>query len=379
MINALLDRSHYPSLVDWVYLNQASLGLVGEPAVQAMQNFLNDVGRHGNLYMSDAEEVAFFDNLRQRGAKMFHCPAEQIAILASASELLGQLPFMLRPAASSNIIAVATDFPAITRPWLRYAAEAGCEVRFVADVADVDLTDEVIGAMDGKTDVLALSYVQFSTGTQVDVPRLRQACNAVGAKLVVDVTQAAGVLEIETAVWQADAIVSSGYKWLGGHGGVALAALSPELSTQIPPLPGWMGTPDPFDFEATALPVAAGGRRFTQSTMSYVSLVGLTAALDELLALGEGQAEQHAFELAQRLIEGSGAYGWRPFRPLDDSAASPHIITLTHPEHEIGAVVAGLRQQGVICGGRNGRLRISLAPYNNSTDIDAFISALASL
>jgi hypothetical protein len=44
-----------------VYLNQASLGLIGGSAVSSMHAFLDDVGRHGNLRMSDIEEVAYVD------------------------------------------------------------------------------------------------------------------------------------------------------------------------------------------------------------------------------------------------------------------------------------------------------------------------------
>src|SRR2546429_6908602 len=50
MTSSLLDRSQYPCLRDSVYLNQASLGLIGQPAVAAMHSFLENVARHGNLY-----------------------------------------------------------------------------------------------------------------------------------------------------------------------------------------------------------------------------------------------------------------------------------------------------------------------------------------
>ena len=72
----------------------------------------DNTGRHGNLRMTDEEEVGFFESLRQRGASLLNCPADQLAITASASELLGQLPFLIRPTSGSSIVAVATDFPA---------------------------------------------------------------------------------------------------------------------------------------------------------------------------------------------------------------------------------------------------------------------------
>ena len=115
MTEALINRSNYPSLNDCIYLNQASLGLIAQPAVQSMHVFLDNIARHGNLRMTDDEEVGFFESLRQRGAKILNCDTDRLAILASASELLGQLPFMIRPKSGSHIVAVSTDFPAATR------------------------------------------------------------------------------------------------------------------------------------------------------------------------------------------------------------------------------------------------------------------------
>ncbi len=379
MTSALIDRSSYPSLDECVYLNQASLGLIGQPAVRSMHEFLDNTARHGNLKMTDEEEVGFFESLRRRGARLLNCPADQLAITASASELLGQLPFLIRPAPGSSVVAVATDFPAVTRPWIRYAAENDCSLRFVDDIPTENLTDRLIDGIDGRTTVVAVSSVQFSTGSMVDVPRLREACARAGARLVVDATQAAGILKVDSQRWQADAVVTSGYKWLGGHGGVALSAVSASLLEQDPPLSGWFGTSSPFDFEATSLQFAADARRFTQSTMSYISMAGLATALDQLMPFGEGRLEAHSRRLSGRLIKGAHAHGWAPFRAPEDPSASPHIVSLTHLELGVERATDALRRNRIVCGVRNGRIRVSLAPYNSSVDIDALIDVLASI
>jgi len=379
MIDALINRSNYSSLNDCVYLNQASLGLIGQPAVQSMHVFLDNIARHGNLRMTDDDEVGFFESLRQRGAKILNCDTDRLAILASASELLGQLPFMIRPKSGSNIVAISTDFPAVTRPWIRYTAENDCALRFVDDMATENLTDSLIDCIDDRTAVVAVSSVQFSTGSMVDIPRLRETSAGVNASLVVDVTQSAGILKIDARDWKADAVVTSGYKWLGGHGGVALATMSHHLLKQAPPLPGWMGTTNPFDFDATQLLFAKGARRFTQSTMSYISMVGLTTALDQLLTLSESRLEAHSRGLSSMLIEGVRANGWMPFRAMEDSSASPHIVALNHSELGVESAMDALRRNRIVCGSRNGRIRISLAPYNNSDDINALIDVLTNL
>ena len=97
MSSSPFDRSDYPTLTESIYLNQASLGLIGRPAVDAMHRLIDGIARHGNLHMSDDDEVNFLDALRGRAARLFQTEAHQIAILSSASELLGQIPLMLPP------------------------------------------------------------------------------------------------------------------------------------------------------------------------------------------------------------------------------------------------------------------------------------------
>ena len=377
MIPSLFNRLDYPSLRKSVYFNQASLGLIGQPAVTAMHNFIDDVARHGNLFMSDSDEVGYCETLRERAARLLHCDSAQVAIVAGASEILGQLPWLLQPRLHSTILAVSSDFPAVTRPWLCLATLKDHKVRFVDDQPTCNLTETLMQAIDDNTAVVAVSSVQYATGTVVDISRLRRSTAQVGARLIVDATQAAGAMRVDAAAWDADAVVASGYKWLGGHGGVALAIMSPRLLEQIPPLPGWMGASDPFDFDATSVSLANDARRYTQSTMSYASMAGLTVAVEQLLSLGQARIEAHARTLAAMLVSGASKYGWRPFRSLDDPAASPHIISLGHPRESVQAVVGRLRGHNIVCGIRGGRIRISLAPYNDTSDVNTLIEALA--
>jgi selenocysteine lyase/cysteine desulfurase len=377
MISPPFDRLDYPSLRQSAYLNQASLGLIGQPAVTAMHTFIDNVARHGNLYMSDSDEVAYCETLRERASRLLHCDSSQVAIVASASEILGQLPMLLQPRPKSTILAVSSDFPAITRPWLRLAALKNHTVRFVEDQPACDLTDTLIEAMDESTSVVAVSNVQYATGTVVNISRLRQSTIRVGARLIVDATQAAGATRVDAAAWDADAVVTSGYKWLGGHGGIALAVMSPLLLEQIPPLPGWMGATDPFGFDATSVSLANDARRYTQSTMSYVSMVGLVVAIEQLLSLGEARIEAHARSLAAMVVSEASKYGWQPFRSVGDPAGSPHIISLGRPRESVQAIVEKLRSHNIVCSTRGGRIRISLAPYNDESDVSTLIEAFA--
>jgi selenocysteine lyase/cysteine desulfurase len=275
------------------------------------------------------------------------------------------------------VIAVATDFPAITRPWLRLAERGQCLVEFVEDRPESDLTADIVARIDERTSVVAVGWVQYATGTVIDAPRLRAATDEADVRLILDVTQGAGAMRCDAGTWRADLVVSSGYKWLGGHGGVAIGALAPDVIVQTPPLPGWMGAPSPFAFDATRLPLAEGARRFTQSTMSYLSVVGLTTAMDQLLAVGLDRVEEHATRLRDLLVDAVEDRGWQPFRHRGDPAAAAHIVSLRRRGEASAGILERLRHAGIMCSVRGDRLRVSLAPYNDEDDIGALAAALA--
>jgi cysteine desulfurase/selenocysteine lyase len=228
--------------------------------------------------------------------------------------------------------------------------------------------------------VVAFSVVQFATGTRVDAGRVAERAHEVGAHVVVDATQLAGAGVVDAAGWGADALVTSGYKWLSSHGGVALLALAPDLVLRLPALVGWMGAQHPFDLDPLTLRLADDARRFELSTMSYVSAIGLEASIAMLSSLGFERIDQHARRLATHLVDRVAELGWRPFRPPSDPSAAPHIVSLHHADHDPGVTAERLASESrIICGRRAGGLRISFHAYNDGDDVDRLVESLKRL
>jgi selenocysteine lyase/cysteine desulfurase len=223
--------------------------------------------------------------------------------------------------------------------------------------------------------VVAFSVVQYATGTRVDARRVAERAHEVGARVVVDATQLAGAGVVDTVGWGADALVTSGYKWLSAHGGVALLALAPDLVGRLPGLVGWKGTHDPFAFDPLTLRLADDARRFELSTMSYASAIGLESSIAMLSSLGFD-----ARRLTTCLVDRVAELGWRPFRPPSDPSAAPHIVSLRHADHDPAVTAECLAAESrIVCGGRAGGLRISLHAYNDGGDVDRLVEALGRL
>ena len=369
MIQAISSRFDYTCLETFKYLNQASLGLIGQPSVSAMHKFLDQTARHGNLRMSDTDESSFLNPLRSRFAQLIDSKPENIAIISSASEILSQLPYLLSSTGENKAIFVSTDFPAITRPWLAYSKKNKCKTCFVVEEENSDLTTQIIKELDKKTSVVCVSYVQYSTGTRLDIKRLQAATKSYGAKLVVDITQAAGAIPISVRDWCADIVVCSGYKWLGGHGGIAFAYFNDQLLAKQPISIGWFGGQDPFEMDATRLLLSNTASKYTQSTLSYISVVGLVKAIDMLIGVGIANIECHAKELSTILTEGLKNCEFKPYCKLTGKETANHIIALESSTRNIELILKRLKENNIVCGSRNNRIRISVAHYNNEEDI----------
>jgi cysteine desulfurase/selenocysteine lyase len=375
MTSALIAREEYVALQSCVYLNQASLGLVPRRSTDAMVEFLVGVAQCGNVWLSDAREERILDDLREAAAELFDAPLRSIAVVGGASEALGQLA-ILTAKAGGEVVLVASDFPSVTYPWLVARERFGTVVKWVEDDPAQDLTAVLVDGIRSGTTAVCFSAVQFATGSLVDVSEVVRRAHAVGARVIVDVTQMAGAMAVSLGSWSADALVCSGYKWLSTHGGVALLVVADELLRDVPPMVGWKGTRHPFQFDPTTLALASDARRFELSTIAYSSAVGLSTSIELLTGVGFAALASHAEALARELVAATAPHGWTPYRDLDAPGASHHLVSLHHPTLAAPAVQARLAEEQIVVSSRGGGVRVSLHAYNDSSDINALADAL---
>jgi selenocysteine lyase/cysteine desulfurase len=342
-----------------------------------MVRFLTERAQHGSLRLSDDDEVHLLDGLRSSASRLLDAPLECVAVVGGASEALSELAAMIA-SPGGQVVLVSTDFPSVTYPWLLAAERLDLDVVFVADRSGEDLTATIVEAIGPRTIAVCVSAVMYASGSRVDVAAVAVAAREHGARTIVDATQLAGAGPVSMTSWRVDAVVASGYKWLSAHGGVALLAVSADLLPVWPTTIGWMGTDAPFDFASERLRIAGDARRFQKSTISYASAIGLGESIELLLGVGLDRIADHARQLAGPLVDDVAPLGWTAHRCIEDPAASPHLIALSHPRHDARRVQRWLRSvHGIVTSARDGTIRISLHVYNDESDIRTLRDALA--
>ncbi len=325
------------------YLNTASLGLPPRVAWEALQAALTDWRAGRGVWEEWGESTA---RARAAFARLVGVSEDAVAVGATAAELVGLLAAAV-PAAS-RVLTAEGDFTSILYPWVAQ----GHDVRAVP-------LEQVAGAVEPETDVVAVSAVQSANGAIADLEAITEAARAAGALVVLDATQACGWLPVRAGDY--DALVCGGYKWLMGPRGTAFLTVGERLAERVTPLhASWFAADDVHgSYYGLPMRLASSARRLDTSP-AWFSWVGAAPALELINELGVDAIHEHDVGLANRFRAGLG---------LEPSGSS--IVATAVP-----GAAERLEAAGVRAATRAGSLRASFHVYNTEADVDAALEAL---
>ena len=230
----------------------------------------------------------------------------------------------------------------------------------------------IVGAIDDDTAVVTLTHVDYRSAAILDMRAINEAAHSAGALTVWDLSHCAGAIELELDASGCDLAVGCGYKYLnGGPGAPAFIYVAEHLHGELrPPLQGWMGHADPFEFADDYRP-ASGIMPFLTGTPSILALAALDAGLDTFDGISMRDVQAKSRKLSQLFIDEVEARCGAELSlasPREAAERGSHVI-FAHPEGY--AIIQALIARGVIGDFRApDLLRFGFAPlYNRFTDV----------
>ncbi len=368
-------RSLFPITKDAVYLNHAAVSPPPLLTVAAVTAQLNNVVEHGLLHYRSW--VATKERARRLAAEMIGARPEQIAFMRNTSDGLSTVANGLRWKSGENVVTFRREFPSNIYPWLRLREAYGVEVRMCEERdGRIDL-DELIGLIDGRTRVVAISQVQYASGFRADLERLGRAARKVDALLVVDVIQAMGVVQTNVEAELIDVAAGACHKWLLTPEGIGVLYLSDRARERIEPtLVGWVSVPAPEDYGNFEQEWNHGALAWETGTAATALLHGLEASLRLLTETGVERIAAHLEELTDYLCERLGGRDYEIVSSRRTGEKS-QIVCLRHRGGQTpNAIYAHLKRQNIQVAPRGDRIRISPHLYNVKHEIDALVDAL---
>lgn len=311
-------------------------------------------------------------------ARLIGAGSDDVALIPSVSYGMAvaarNLP--LRP--GQTVVLAAEEFPSGVYAWRQAAAEAGAGVVVVPRPVDGDWTAAMLEAIDARTGVVLAAQTHWICGGQMDLVALSARARAVGAALVLDLTQSAGAVPFDVRAVDPDFIAAASYKWLMGPYGLGFLYVAPRHQHGQPLEQGWISREGAEDFRRLVEYNAAfqpGARRFDMGERSSFHLMPMAkAALEQLLAWGPATTAETLARLTARIAaEAAERFG---AEAPPGALRSPHYLGLRFPQGLPDSFAADLAAEGVHISLRGDRARITPHLYNEEADVQRLFKAM---
>jgi cysteine desulfurase family protein (TIGR01976 family) len=393
-------RARYPALADgYAYLDGAAGTQLPDTVIDAIAAaYRAGLGNSGGVFPASRRSEAITTECRQAVADLTGGHPEGVILGPNMTTLTYRLARTLAAAwgPGDEIVVSRLDHDANVRPWVQAAAAAGAVVRW----ADVQLPEGDLPLasfsqlITDRTRLVAVTAASNLIGTRPDVAAIAGLAHAAGALAYVDGVHATPHGPVDVRDLGADFYATSAYKWSGPH--VAAVVADPGLLESLAPdklAPAPASVPD----------------RFEQGTPPFADLAGVTAAVEHLAALaspaagggtrrsqilaGMAAAEEHELGLFQVMLAGLDAMGHvTTYGKAGRRTATAYFSVAGRTPGQVAGHLAG-RKINVWHGdnyawelagalglrGSGGAVRAGLVHYNDRSDVDRLLAAVAEL
>jgi kynureninase len=272
------------------------------------------------------------------------------------------------PGERNRIVYEEANFPSV-----RYLYQAQPELEVVAceDAA------AIVDAIDERTLLVPISHVLFKNAEIQDVEPIVRRAHEVGARVVLDCYQSAGVVPFDVTALGVDFATGGSVKWLCGGPGAGWLYVRPDLAERLEPtFVGWQGHARPFAFEPE-LEYAPGARRFLTGTPNVPALYAATAGYDVIEEVGVERIRERSLRLTQLLIDLCDEAGLAVGSPRAAERRGGTVLVVT-PDH--AAVHRELGERNIICDFRpDAGVRLGPHFFNTEDELRHTVEQLADI
>lgn len=329
----------------------------------------------------------FFDNtrkLREQFAKLLNIADEKhCAIVPSVSYGMATVARNLRAGKGDNIVLADEQFPSNMYAWRELSKERGIELKRIAPLKVKEnrgkiWNEQILGAIDAHTKMVAIGHVHWADGTKFDLLKIRKRTREVGAILVIDGTQSIGALPFDVQVFQPDAVVVAGYKWLMGPYSLGMAYFGEYFRQGSPIENNWMNRLHSEDFTNLINyqdEYQPGAIRFEMGeSANFILTPMLTRALEQVNAWGTQNIQQYCRSISTEVQQNLSNAGFQIESP---SYRGEHLFGIRLPEHKsMDKVKSRLEENRIFVSVRGNSIRVAPHLYNEQNDLFRLQEAL---
>jgi cysteine desulfurase/selenocysteine lyase len=366
MTNWASLRARFPVFNHSTYLNTAAAGPLADSTAKAAAHYFeqmrNDGDVHWDAWLAQREQV------RARVAAFINAEPDEIGLTINTSTGMNLIIDALEK--HGEVVSCDLEFPVTTIPWMHRRIP----VHLVKSVDGVAHPEDLRAAMNTRTGIISMSYVQYSNGFRSDLAELSSIKGA--HALVVNASQAAGVFEIDVKRMKIDALCSTGHKWMLSGYGSGFVYISRELqSASRQRAIGWLSVQDPYGGANNEVHLRHDvSARAELGCPNFAGIFALGASIEMMQSIGMENIESRALELNRRLTARLVESGWKVLSPVGEEKyrSAETLVAAADPPK----VVNQLAERKIYVTEKPQGFRVSTDFFNTDDDIEKLITGL---
>ena len=316
------------------------------------------------------------EHCRSLFAKTLGTDKECVSFIPSASYGIAVAAKNLNLKSGDEVVVLSEQFPSNYYMWKHKADLAGACIRTVPKT-NSDLTAAVLDTIREKTAIAAIPNCHWADGTLVDIQAVSKRCSEVGAALVLDLSQSAGVMPVDFNSVNPDFVITVGYKWLLGPYSFGYMIINKKHRDGQPLEYNWMARENSENFSDLVLyrdSFQPGARKFDVGERSNFVLMPMAiAALKQISEWGInniGYSLSHfTDEIASRALE-------LGLTVLNKKERAPHILGIQFQNGVPHRLADNLQRENIYVSIRGNSIRIAPYLYNTNKDIDRLFTVI---
>ena len=238
--------------------------------------------------------------------------------------------------------------------------------------------ERILEAIDERTLLVSISHVAFRSSYLQDLKAITERAHAVGAYIVADLYQSAGIVPLDVTALGVDFAVGGSVKWLLGGPGAGYLYVRPDLDDKLQPAAtGWAAHAQPFAFEHGPIAYAPDMHRFLNGTPNVPAMYSARSGYEIVAEAGVEAIRAKSMRQTQRMIELADAAGLRVHSPRDPQQRGGTVI-FDVPEGR--GVTDELIRREILVDYRPGAgVRVAPHFYTTDAEVEQTIGEMASI
>jgi kynureninase len=364
-------RDRFPILKRTKYLVSHSLGAMPEATKDALEEYADLWASRGVRAWGDKWWLMSIE-VGDIIAPLIGAPRGSVVMLpnVTTAEAVVLSSFQYSPP-RNRVVIVDGEFPSVRYIYDRLAQRLGAEVITIPhDPTGLGFDlEQLLETIDERTQIVPLAHILFESSFMVDVEAIARRCREVGATLVLDVFQSAGIAPVKLQEWDVPVAVGGVLKWLCGGPGGSFLYVDPKLRPKLEPdFTGWMAHANPFGFEPPPMRFRDDALRFALGTPPIPALY---AAREGPKIVAEANVEairEKSLRQTQRIMDQAEKRGFALRTPREASRRGGSVSMMIPNPREVSLE---LNAEDIVCDYRpHSGIRFSPHFYTTDEEID---------